>query len=423
MHLYIIRLFIVLGLFFSPLAPAVTSTLSVANGRVFAYAEANYPDIFQGRAGDRGIYRQYEYRFYPDSGNYLGIDPMGNIAILGPHTGNELKPVGNVSDHVSFIIDWEVTQPLTPRRVFDYAETHFPDLFSYIVDLSIQLLPEDITYRCYSSDAHSSEDTGNCLGIDEKGEIFIKGLNTDDLMISIGNVADYESAIRAWESPNLRLDYPGFTIWLDCSKRGPVKFHYEAKPGSDDTPRSDSDFLDPEVPADCQQTSVNAYGMDYEKGHLVPVKHLGTSAEAIKAANVMINILPQAANMNKGAWSRTEEIIECHGDTDELEVTGGVIWGRDSADDHFTRSHGIETPDAFWKVIVKGEGQNQQSIAWIIPNSQEATWDRLDQYLVSVSEVELRTGQHIPVAGSGKDKPASQSWAIPSDCNKSRKTG
>jgi|GEM_PF-146406 len=423
MHLYIIRLSIVLGLFFSPLAPAVTSTLSVANGRVFAYAEANYPDLFQGRAGDQGIYQQYEYRYYPASGNYLGIDPMGNIAILGPHTGNELKLVGNVSDHVSYIIDWEAKQPLTPQRVFAYAETHFPDLFPYIErNLSVQLMPEGITYRCYSSDTQSSE-TDNCLGIDETGEIFIKGHYTDGLLISLGNVADYESAIRTWEAPNLKLDYPGFTIWLDCSRRGAIKFQYEVKSSAGDTPHSDSVFLDSDVPADCQQTSVNAYGMDYEKGHLVPVKHLGTSAEAIKAANVMINILPQAANMNKGAWSRTEEIAECYGDIDELQVTGGVIWGRDSADDHFAKSHGIETPDAFWKVIVKGKGQHQQAIAWIIPNSPEATWDRLDQYLVSVGEVELRTGQHIPVAGSGTDKRASQSWVIPSDCNKSRQTG
>jgi endonuclease G len=60
---------------------------------------------------------------------------------------------------------------------------------------------------------------------------------------------------------------------------------------------------------------------------------------------------------------------------------------------------------------------NQQAIAWIIPNSQEATWDRLDQYLVSIEEVALRTGLHIPVDGYDTSGKPSQSWEIPSDCN------
>ena len=39
----------------------------------------------------------------------------------------------------------------------------------------------------------------------------------------------------------------------------------------------------------------------------------------------MTNILPQAANMNRGAWLLTEEITECYRDIDELLVIGGVI--------------------------------------------------------------------------------------------------
>ena len=140
------------------------------------------------------------------------------------------------------------------------------------------------------------------------------------------------------------------------------------------------------------------------------------AAEAIEAANTMTNILPQAANMNGGAWSRTEKITECYSNVAELLVMGGVFWGRDSANDHFVQSHGIETPDAFWKVIIGGTGQDQQAIAWIIPNSQEATWDRLDQYLVSIGEVKARTGLYTMAGGNSWEKP-SQSWKIPSDCN------
>ena len=132
----------------------------------------------------------------------------------------------------------------------------------------------------------------------------------------------------------------------------------------------------------------------------------------------MTNILPQAANMNRGAWLQTEEIIECYRDIDELLIIGGVIWGNNPADDFFVESHGIKTPDAYWKVVVRGTGQDERAIAWIVPNTQEATRKNLDQYLVSVDEIERVTGEKIPVADYAKHDKPSTSWLIPHGCNK-----
>jgi len=39
----------------------------------------------------------------------------------------------------------------------------------------------------------------------------------------------------------------------------------------------------------------------------------------------MINILPQAASMNRGAWVLTEEKTECYRDIDELLIIGDVL--------------------------------------------------------------------------------------------------
>ena len=128
----------------------------------------------------------------------------------------------------------------------------------------------------------------------------------------------------------------------------------------------------------------------------------------------MTNILPQAANMNRGAWLLTEEITECYRDIDELLIIGGVIWGDNPEDDFYVNSHGVKTPDAFWKVIVR----NDRVIAQIVPNSSTATRKRLDDYLVSVDEIERTTGETIPVANFLKyDKP-SESWIIPRGCDK-----
>jgi len=218
----------------------------------------------------------------------------------------------------------------------------------------------------------------------------------------------------------LRLDYEGFTIWLDCSKRGAVKFQYNAQRDTGIFKRSSTFRLDPSVPKNCQQYSSKSYkskGHKYDRGHLVPANHLDYSKTAIKASNTMTNIIPQAVNMNRGAWLMTEEITECYRDIDELLIIGGVIWGDNPNDDYFVKSHGVKTPDAFWKVIIRGVGSNQRAIAWIVPNSQEAKRKQLGNYQVSVSEIERVTGEIIPVADYVKhDK--SNPWVLPRGCNK-----
>ena len=65
----------------------------------------------------------------------------------------------------------------------------------------------------------------------------------------------------------IKLDYPGFTVWLDCSKRGAIKFQYVAQRDSGNAKRYDKFFLDQNVPAECQQTTANAYGHGYDRGH------------------------------------------------------------------------------------------------------------------------------------------------------------
>ena len=217
----------------------------------------------------------------------------------------------------------------------------------------------------------------------------------------------------------LKLNYPGFTVWLDCSQRGAIKFQYVAQHDSGNFKRYNKFYLDPNIPAECQQKTAKAYGTKYDRGHLVPANHLDASEAAIKATNTMTNILPQAANMNRGAWLQTEEIIECYRDIDELLVMGGVIWGNNPTDDYFVESHEVKTPDAFWKVIIRGTGQDERVIAWVVPNTQEATRKRLDHYLVSVDELERMTGEKIPVTDYAKHDKPNQSWMIPVGCNKS----
>ncbi len=42
-----------------------------------------------------------------------------------------------------------------------------------------------------------------------------------------------------------RLDYEGFTVWLDCEKRGAVKFQYNAQRDTGNFKRKTSFYYDP----------------------------------------------------------------------------------------------------------------------------------------------------------------------------------
>ncbi|MEI7838935.1 MAG: DNA/RNA non-specific endonuclease [Methylococcaceae bacterium] len=215
-----------------------------------------------------------------------------------------------------------------------------------------------------------------------------------------------------------RVDYTGFTLWLDCNQHGAVKFQYNAQRDVGNLSRVEKFSLDSNVPKECQQTSAKTYGFNYDRGHLVPANHLDYSQKAITDSNFMTNILPQAATMNRGAWLLTEEIIECYRDIDELLVIGGVIWGNNTKDDYFVKSHGIKTPDAFWKVVIRGTLNNEQVIAWIVPNSAAAQRSKLDSYLVSVAKIESITGEKIPVNAELKNDVLKKSWIVPKGCNK-----
>lgn len=217
----------------------------------------------------------------------------------------------------------------------------------------------------------------------------------------------------------LQLDYPGYRLWLDCNRNAAFKFQYTAARDTGNYKRANRFYTDPSVPADCQQSSTRAYIKGYDRGHLVPANHLDYSNESLRMSNYMTNILPQFSTMNRGAWYQTEVTVECYRDIDELLVIGGVIWPSDDESHQMLMEHNVEVPKAFWKVIIRGIGQDERAIAWIIPNDPRATIKRLDQYLVSVDIIEKVTGEIIPVADYAKYDSPSSSWLIPYGCNKS----
>jgi hypothetical protein len=81
------------------LASATTATSSVrpvGTTALLDWAERNYPQFFPGHQDDQSL-SPYTYRYYPQTGNYVGVAD-GRAVIYGPVSGGALTDVGAVSD-------------------------------------------------------------------------------------------------------------------------------------------------------------------------------------------------------------------------------------------------------------------------------------------------------------------------------------
>jgi len=212
----------------------------------------------------------------------------------------------------------------------------------------------------------------------------------------------------------LERQYNGFTVWVDCDRRGPILFHYMANRDTGRFPRESAYTKDPNVPARCQSKTTrvfgSSHGVPYDVGHQVPANHLDGSRISLHQANLWTNLLPQTASMNRGAWRQSEDIIECARDIVPLEVWGGAIWT--NATNDFVDSHGIQTPSAYWKVVIRTD--NRQAMAWIVPNGN-APRSSLDRWLKSVSEVETVAGRTFDAVD--KNVRPEHSWPLPRGCD------
>lgn len=189
--------------------------------------------------------------------------------------------------------------------------------------------------------------------------------------------------------------YLDFTVWLDCKNHGPVVAYYELSTDKGNESRSGDFKTDPSVPENCQPNSGKSYRTStvdpstgtWDRGHLVPANHMDHSKDAMGETFYVTNILPQQSKFNQssGAWFKTEEISECYRDITKLSIWGGVIWGNDDSNDFFIETHGIKTPDYWWKVIYRHD--KKEYVAWLFPNHKSALASDIDNFLISIVDL------------------------------------
>ena len=219
----------------------------------------------------------------------------------------------------------------------------------------------------------------------------------------------------------LTLDYGGFRLLYDCDLKSAIRFEYKLDRDTGNFSRPSTFSFDPNLSKNCgQQLSTNSYASvvsGWDRGHLVASNHMDYDAAYLLSANYMTNIVPQLASFNQGLWKETEIITECYRDLAPIQVIGGVIYS-DSSNDFFLASHGIQSPDFFWKTLNTTNSNNQiETISWLFPNQNGLA--NLHSYIVSIDELERKVGSDLVGLDLGsaiKIQKASKSWELPKNC-------
>ena len=134
----------------------------------------------------------------------------------------------------------------------------------------------------------------------------------------------------------------------------------------------------------------------FDRGHIAPNYAIYSrfGREAQLETFLMSNICPQYPNFNRGIWNVLESMEAGQGSGGCWAETCGEIWvlvGPLYAESPPTLPCGVAVPSHFFRIILDEENVSGiRILAFIIPNMAKVS-GRIENYLVSVDQVESRT--------------------------------
>jgi len=127
----------------------------------------------------------------------------------------------------------------------------------------------------------------------------------------------------------------------------------------------------------------------YSRGHLAPAADFAFSDAAIGSTFLLSNAVPQRQSVNAGRWRQVENAVRrIARHADRVHVFTGVLF---EGEPRRIGAGGVSVPSHTYKVILVEHGPARKMYAVIVPN-QDQVRETLDQFAVSVDEVEHRTG-------------------------------
>lgn len=156
---------------------------------------------------------------------------------------------------------------------------------------------------------------------------------------------------------------------------------------------------DPLLPADLQQAITNgAYGTGHTRGHQLP------SADRLSySANVTTfyatNMTPQDYDFNTEIWADLESRVRGYAtSSDTLYVVTGCVVNESSGTISDRAGHPVRVPSAYFKALLRYHPSATQGFSgymacgYYLPHSSSIAWQDYKDYILSIDELEKKTG-------------------------------
>lgn len=130
----------------------------------------------------------------------------------------------------------------------------------------------------------------------------------------------------------------------------------------------------------------------WDKGHMAPAADMKWSADAMKESFYLTNICPQNHEFNEHEWFQLESRVR------DWAHKYGRVWVVCGPYIH-TNQYGtigerkVVVPDGFFKAILRQEGNNYYSIAFVFENDSHK--QPVKEAVVSVNDVEALVGYDL----------------------------
>lgn len=219
----------------------------------------------------------------------------------------------------------------------------------------------------------------------------------------------------------IRLMHQNSTYLLDCNERYAVKAKYRVQPKQPlNTNPMTMRFNEQRLPDSCKAKSVLMYigpvgiKTSYNSGYLVnPAFTLENSDENL-AANAMFNVLPMERTIATKHWNDIDKMVFCNSDGLQSIVIAGVGFDNSDNNDFFKDEWGIRTPDVFYKIAIREDGE---VLSYLFPNDYRSG-NELKTYSVSIKSIERALKISINDAPEHlKDKSNRFGWDVVKQCN------
>jgi len=142
-------------------------------------------------------------------------------------------------------------------------------------------------------------------------------------------------------------------------------------------------------------------GSGFDRGHQAPAGDQTKSAQRKADTFFLSNMVPQNGNQNQQIWAALEDTVRGWAATsvatDVKVITGPVFHTKDDLEKGFSTidtigKDNVAVPKALYKIVVGTFGGQRKAVAFIIDNKPQGRPFDFTKFIVTVQEIEERTG-------------------------------